>query len=144
LIAQGWFKERKLNLDPTQFSNSIENQNALKILEEYGGLRFISPEKREEWTLTLVEFPLDTFDLEVKDFGLDKTLTRFATAHNDHIDLFVDRNNVFYQLDNVVSDTLYEYKSQTFEHLMRELLKIEEYDELMNNWKQHKRINSNI
>jgi len=106
--------------------NTLETENAVKIIEEFGGLKFISSDERENWTLTLVEFLDSPSRIQnMSEFGLNKNLVSFATAHNNHIDLFVDENNKFYQLDNVVSENLYEYKGLNFEYMMRELLCLE-------------------
>jgi hypothetical protein len=64
----------------------------------------------------------------MKEYGLNKNLVCFAMAHNDHINLFVDDNNKYYQLDNVVSENLYEYRGLNFEHMMRQLLQLDKDD----------------
>jgi hypothetical protein len=125
LQDSGWHQDRRIKVNLSDFPKSPEIESAVKIIEEFGGLKFISPEKRENWTLTLVEFLYSPGRIQnMNEYGLDKNLVCFATAHNDHIDLFVDENNKFYQLDNVVSENLYEYKGLNFEHMMRELLKL--------------------
>jgi len=129
LKDSGWHQNRRIELNLSKVPNTPEIENAVKIIEEFGGLKFISPEKRENWTLTLVEFlDVPCRIQNMTEYGLNKNLVCFATAHNDHIDLFVDENNKFYQLDNVVSEHLYEYKGLDFEHMMRQLLQLDEED----------------
>ena len=129
LQNSGWCQNRRIEVNLSKVPNTPEIKNAVKIIEEFGGLKFISSEKRENWTLTLVEFlEVPSRGQNMNDYGLNKNLVCFATAHNDHIDLFVDENNKFYQLDNVVSENLYEYKGHNFEHMMRQLLQLDEED----------------
>jgi len=86
----------------------------------------------ENWTLTLVEFFNAPYRPEnMKKYGLNKNLVCFALAHNAHIYLFVDDNNRFYQLDNVVGEYLYEYKGLNFEQMMRELLEFDKEDNFL-------------
>ncbi len=55
LLSVGWYPDRKIEVKLTKSQNRPEIQNALKIIEEFGGLKFISPFKRKDWVLTLVE-----------------------------------------------------------------------------------------
>lgn len=129
LKDSGWYENRQIEINLSRIQMTPEIKNAVTIIEEFGGLKFISPEKRDNWTLTLVEFLDSPGEIEnMKEYGLDKNLVCFAMAHNDHINLFVDENNKFYQLDNVVSENIYEYKGLDFEHMMRELLCLEKED----------------
>lgn len=61
LLDEGWCPERKIEVDLTKLPNTPEVQNAYEIIEEFGGLKFISPYKRENWSLTLVEFLLEPY-----------------------------------------------------------------------------------
>ncbi|GAB5530004.1 MAG: hypothetical protein Roseis3KO_17810 [Roseivirga sp.] len=129
LQDSGWYPNRRIKVNLSRGSNTPEMKNAVKIIEEFGGLKFVSPDKRENWTPTLVEF----LEVPIKvrkmiEYGLNKNLVCFATAHNDHINLFVDEDNQFYQLDNVVAENLYQYKGHDFEQMMRQLLRLNEED----------------
>lgn len=129
LQDSGWFENRQIEINLSRIQVTTEIKNAVTIIEEFGGLKFVSPEKRENWTLTLVEFLEYPGEIKnMKKYGVNKNLVCFAKAHNDHINLFVDENNNFYQLDNVVSENIYEYRGQNFEHMMRQLLLLEEDD----------------
>lgn len=129
LKDSGWHKNRHLEINFSRSHMTPEIRNAVTIIEEFGGLKFISPEKRENWTLTLVEFLDYPGEIKnMKEYGLNKNLVCFAMAHNDHINLFVDDNNKYYQLDNVVSENLYEYRGLNFEHMMRQLLQLDKDD----------------
>lgn len=129
LQDSGWYKNRQIDINLSRLQITPEIKNAVAIIEEFGGLKFISPEKRDDWTLTLVEFLNAPGKVQnMKEYGLNKNLVSFATAHNDHIDLFVDENNKYYQLDNVISENLFEYRGQNFEQMMRELLLLEKDD----------------
>ena len=124
LLNVGWYQGRKIEIDRSKFTNSLETQNAIKIIEEYGGLKFVSPEKRENWSLTLIEFLKKPYEnCNMGKYGLNKNLVCFATAHNDHIDIFVDADSNFYHLDNVVSEVLYQFNGYDFNHLLQEFLK---------------------
>jgi len=129
LQDSGWYKNRQIEINLSRIQMTPEIKNAVTIIEEFGGLKFISPEKRENWTLTLVEFLDSPGEIQnMKEYGLNKNLVCFAMAHNDHINLFVDENNKYYQLDNVVSENLYEYKGLNFEHMMKQILQLEKDD----------------
>ncbi|MCE7991767.1 MAG: hypothetical protein HEP71_07300 [Roseivirga sp.] len=125
----GWYENRSIELNLSEPPNTPEIQNAIQIIKEFGGLKFISSYRRDNWTLTLVEFLKAPHGItNMSKYGLDKTLVCFATAHNDHTCLFVDSDNKFYQLDNVVNQNLYEYKGSDFEHMMRQLLELDKED----------------
>lgn len=126
LQDSGWYQNRVIEIDFSKNQMTPEIKNAVKIIEEFGGLKFTSSEKKVNCTTTYVEF-LDSLGevRNMKEFGLDKNLVNFATALNDHINLFVDENNQFYQLDKVVCEHLYEYRGQNFENMMREFLQLE-------------------
>lgn len=129
LQDSGWYKNRQIEINLSGIQMTSEIKNAVTIIEEFGGLKFISPEKWENWTLTLVEFLEYPGEIQnMKEYGLNKNLVCFANAHNDHINLFVDENNKYYQLDNVVSENLYEYRGLNFEHMMRQLLQLDKDD----------------
>ncbi|PWJ38662.1 SUKH-3 domain-containing protein [Sediminitomix flava] len=125
LRDSGWYPNRKISLHKSKINTQPEVQNAEKILEEFGGLKLVSPCKTDNWTLTLVEFldhPNRTYNMS--DYGINKNFVCFASAHNDHINLFVDGEGKFYQLDNVVSLDLYLYEGDDFEQMMKELLEL--------------------
>jgi len=129
LLNAGWHPNRKIEVNLSKVPNTPEIQNASEIIEKFGGLKFISPDKRENWSLTLVEFlKVPYVGCDMSKYGFNKKLACFATAHNDHIDLFVDADNKFYQLDNVVSENLYEFKGQNFYQMMRQLLELNDED----------------
>lgn len=125
----GWYQNRRIELKLPTAPNSPEMKHAEKIIEEFGGLKFTHPERKENWTLTLVEFLEAPGRIEnMSKYGLNKNLVCFAEAHNGHIDLFVDEFNNYYQLDNVVAENLYRYDGPNFEQMMRELLELEKAD----------------
>lgn len=125
----GWHENRRIEVKSSNVPNTPEIENALKIIEEFGGLKFISPEKVGNWTLTLVEFLEAPCSAQsMIQYGLCKNLVCFATTHNDHSALFVDDSNKFYQLDDVIGEDLYKYKGLNFEHMMMELLQLEVKD----------------
>lgn len=129
LENSGWYQNRNIELDRANFPNTPEFKNAVKILNEFGGLKFVSPERRENWTLTIVEFFEAPAGIQnMKEYGLNKNLVCFASVHNSHAYLFVDENNKFYQLDIVVSENLYKFKGLDFKHMMRQLLQLENND----------------
>lgn len=129
LLNAGWYPNRKIEVDLSKVQNMIEVQNAFEIIEEFGGLAFLSPEKKENWSLVLVEFLKEPYVYcNMGKYGLNKNLVCFATAHNDHVDLFVDADNKFYQLDNVVSESLYKFKGQNFNQMMKQLLQLNDED----------------
>lgn len=127
LQDSGWYHNRHIEVNLPEEQMTPEIKNAVSIIEEFGGLKFISPEKKDNWTLTLVEF-LESpgKPKNMKELGLNKNLVCFATAQNNYIELFVDENNKYYQLDNVVSENLYEYNGLDLEHMMKELLLLDE------------------
>lgn len=129
LQDSGWHQNRQIEINLSGVQMTPEVKNAVRIIEEFGGLKFLSPEQRDNWTFTLVEFLNSPGKIQnMQKYGLNKNLVSFATAHNNHIDLFVDENKQYYLLDNVVSKNLYEYRGQNFEHMMRELLQMEKED----------------
>jgi len=129
LQDSGWYKNRQIEINLSRIQMTPEIKNAVTIIEEFGGLKFISTEKSDNWTLTLLEFLDSPGEIQnMKEYGLNKNLVCFAMAHNDHINLFVDENNKYYQLDNVVSENLYQYRGLNFEHMMRQLLQLEKDD----------------
>ena len=65
---------------------------------------------------------------DFRQYGVNKSGIRFATAHNSHIDLFVDEDNRYYQLDNVVSEHLYVFNGRDFKHMMHQLLQLDKED----------------
>lgn len=132
LINAGWYPGRKIKVGLCNPHNSPEMRRAFEILEEFGGLKFMSPEKSQNWSLTFVEF-LDKpyIDCDVSNYGLNKQFACFATAGNGYIDLYVDADNKFYQLDNVASEDLYEFKGQNFKQMMRQLLSLDDDDTLV-------------
>ena len=129
LLNAGWYPNRKIEVDLSRVPNTQEIKNAYEIIAEFGGLKFKSSDKKENCSLTLVEFLNEPYtSLDMSNYGLNKKLTCFATAHNDHIDLYVDADNNFYQLDNVVSEDLYKFKGQNFYQMMRQLLQLDNED----------------
>ena len=125
LRNSGWHPNRRINIELSEAEHSSEIKNAIKILEEFGNLKLNSPNKRNNSILTYIQFFDKPGAIEnMKKFGLNENLVCFAQAHNGHIDLFVDKNNKFYQLDNVVCEDLYEYTGLGFEHMMKELIEL--------------------
>lgn len=128
LHEAGWNQERKIKVRLSKDRNSPEDLNAIRIIEEYGGLKFYRNENNNE-KHTLIEILEKPGRVEnMKEYGLNKNLVLFASAHNSHIDLFVDGDNKFYQLDNVAAEDLYKYQGPDFESLMKELLHLVEFD----------------
>ena len=129
LQDSGWYKNRQIEINLSIVQMTSEIKNAVTIIEEFGGLKFISKNRRDNLTFTFVEFLDSPGDIQnMKEYGVNKNLVCFATAHNSHVELFVDENNKYYQLDNVVSENLYEYRGLNFEDMMRELLEIVKVD----------------
>ena len=127
LHDSGWYQSRSIELDRTKYPNSPEVVNAINIIKAFGGLKIIAPNGEENELKVLVEF-FETPDRiqNMSEYGLDKFLVCFATAQNGYLELFVDENNIFYQLDNVMSEYLYEYKGAGFKLMMQQLLEIDD------------------
>lgn len=129
LRSAGWIPNRKIEVDISKVPNNKETKNALKIIEEFGGLKFVLKGRPDNQSLTLIEFLTEPGKCyNMSKYGVSKKLVCFASAHNDHIDLFVDKDNNYYQLDNVVGEDLYVFKDLSFTHLMRQLLELDEED----------------
>lgn len=123
LLASGWYPNRKIEVQLSNLPITNAVKNALKIIEEFGGLEIIFSERWDSWAMNPIEFLIAPYKpRNMKEYGLDKELVCFAGAHYGYIDLFVDENNKFYHMDNVVSEYLYEYKGPSFEQMMIELL----------------------
>ncbi len=129
LQDSGWYQNRSIDLNLSKLAKTPAIQNAVNTIKEFGGLKFISQGKKEHRALSLLQFLEAPGEIEnMREYGLNKRLVCFAVAHNDYVNLFVDEDNRFYKLDNVVAENLYEYKGLDFKQMMRELLELEEKD----------------
>lgn len=130
LKKSGWYENRKVEIALPEVSVTNEIKNAQNILSEFGGLKLISSENwTDNWTLTLLEFVESISVIESMEmYGVNKKMVLFACAHNRHINLYVDNENKFFYLDNVVSENLYVHKGQNIHDLIRDLLQ-QEYEE---------------
>lgn len=137
----GWYPVRCIEIDLAGVQMSPEIKNAVTIIEEFGGLKFYSSEVIVDRPLNLVEFlEIPRKSTNMHEYGLNKNLVCFAESHYAHVELYVDEDNKFYQLDNVVFEHLYEYKGLNFEQMMSELLGLDADMRFPENWKSYKRI----
>ncbi len=58
----------------------------------------------------------------MSEYELNKNLVCFAKAHNDHIDVFIDKDSNLYHLDNIVSEVLYKFKEASINHFIQQLI----------------------
>lgn len=123
LKKAGWYPNRKIEVPLTHFSYLPEMQNAIKIIEEFGGLKLIKSTTKEH-VFTHVEFLKKPEHYNLSRFGLNKSLVCFAATHNNHSGLFVDANHEFYQLDQIVGKDLYIFNGSNFDEMMCEILQI--------------------
>jgi len=124
LRKAGWFSDRKIDNNNQGTRKTPAFENASRIAEEFGGLKYTS--KNNYILIKFFERP--PFVENVKKFGLDKNIACFASTEKDHVDLYVDDQNQFYSLDNVVIEDLYMYKGSGFKQMMRELLRLDDAD----------------
>lgn len=123
----GWFEGRKIEVDSTKIPETPGLNNAIKIIEEFGGLTFNSLREVDYWTPKIVEFPNKPGEVKtMHQYGINKELICFAFADHGDLSLYVDECNSFYSLDNIASIDLYEYKGYNFEEMMYSLLGIED------------------
>ncbi len=123
----GWFEGRKVKVDSPKISETSGLNNAIKIIEEFGGLTFNSLREVDYWTPKVVEFPNKPGKIKtMHQYGINKELICFAFADYGDVSLYVDEYNSFYSLDNIASIDLYEYKGYNFEEMMCSLLGIED------------------
>lgn len=126
LNDSGWFYGRTIKLCKEDYPAVPEVQNAVKILDEFGGLTIVDPRSKENAPITFVEFSDSPGRIQsTSDYGLSNDLILIATTNNDYVNLFVDESNKFYQLDQIVSQDLYKYEGEGFESMMKELLQLE-------------------
>lgn len=127
LKRSGWLKDRNLEISNPSFPNIQAFENALKILNEFGGLKFNSSEGNEEWTPSLLEFLTEPYEKNPEEFEINNSLVCFAYTHNTHGFLYVDGNNNYYT-DNIAGDFLYKYTGPNFEQLLKEILQLVKED----------------
>ncbi|MCT4639211.1 MAG: SUKH-3 domain-containing protein [Bacteroidales bacterium] len=127
LEDSGWYKGRNTKVKIPIFHRVPSIKCATKIIREFGGLSFYYSDATDAEPFNLIEFNNTPICTDMSKYGLKKILAYFASAHNDHMYLYVDDNNNYY-MDNIAGDKLYVYKGDNFEHLMKELLRIEDGD----------------
>lgn len=127
LKKPGWFKDRNLEINNSSFPNIQAFENALSIINEFGGLKFNSSEGNEEWTPTLLEFLSEPYEKNPEEFEINNSLVCFAYTHNAHGFLYVDGNNNYYT-DNIAGDFLYKYTEPNFDQLLKEILQLVDED----------------
>lgn len=126
LKKAGWLEGRKIEVKKTGFPETINVKHAIKIIEEFGGLSFPSINEVDYWIPSSVDFSESLSIEDMSEYGVNKNLICFASADDLNVNLYVDESNKFYQLDNIASVNLYEYKGYNFEEMMRSLLGIED------------------
>lgn len=127
LKRSGWLKDRNLEINNSSFRNIQAFENALSIINEFGGLKFNSSEGNEEWTPTLLEFLTEPYEKNPEEFEINNSLVCFAYTHNAYGFLYVDGNNNYYT-DNIAGDFLYKYTGPNFDQLLKEILQLVDED----------------
>ncbi|HLO53634.1 MAG TPA: SUKH-3 domain-containing protein [Saprospiraceae bacterium] len=123
LQDSGWYPKRRIDVDLSKFEKTDEMQNAFKIIEEFGGLKLNSTDKFDVREITIIDFfETPAYFKNMKEYGLNINLVCFAWVENSYIDILVDKNYNFYQMDNVVSENLYKYIGPNYEQMLKDFL----------------------
>ncbi|MEH0152576.1 hypothetical protein V6R21_00440 [Limibacter armeniacum] len=129
LEQAGWFHGRRLGKTVETKNLNPEFKHAWNIISEFGGLELIITYESDYWTPKNIKFPetIERTSYGVK-YGLDKPLICFANIDDYNSALYVDDENNYYQLDDIASIDLYQFKGGGFSKMIQNLLGLDEED----------------
>ncbi|MBD0404631.1 SUKH-3 domain-containing protein [Flammeovirga sp. EKP202] len=127
LEQAGWFDGRKMKNAVETKNLQPELKHAWNILSEFGGLELITTYESDYWTPRNIKFPETVERINNgASYGLDKQLICFANIDDYNSALYVDDENNYYQLDDIESIKLYQFKGVEFSKMIQNLLGIDE------------------
>ncbi|WP_044203402.1 SUKH-3 domain-containing protein [Flammeovirga sp. OC4] len=127
LEQAGWFDGRKMKKAVETKNLQPELKHAWNILSEFGGLELITTYESDYWTPRNIKFPetIEQMNNGAR-YGLEKKLICFANIDDYNSALYVDDENNFYQLDDIASIKLYQFKGKEFSKMIQNLLGLDE------------------
>lgn len=127
LEKAGWFPDRKIEQTIEKTNLKPELKYAWNIISEFGGLDIVSTNEADYWTPRNIEFP-ETIERIINGakYGLHKSLICVAHIDDYNSALYVDDENNYYQLDDIVSIDLYRFNGKEFRNMIKNLLGLDE------------------
>jgi len=122
LIDYGWFEGRTIKVENHKLDNSKAVKNAIEIISEFGGLKIEETGKG----INSASGDISFFLIPISDNLINKIpnsggLICFASAHNQHMGLYVDGNRKYYVYTDPDSQ-LYEFLIDSLEELIGDVI----------------------